>query len=170
MFHKLVLTIVFAFAVGLVGCRSCWGPNDHCQPTFVPEAGDECMGELYRNGSILGGMERRDGGCSGCGGSANGECSSCSGSDTSQANYEMTDYETQNVAPQSYSDYSQAGPTEALPPRGGAPVDGNSTETIPTPRPNAPVVPGQGQGSIEDYLPDSTGTLPDNFPLGGEEI
>ena len=75
MFRKTIIVIVFTFAVGLVGCRSCWGPYDRCQPTFVPEAGDQCMGELYRNGSILGGMERRNGasGCATCGGGASSD-------------------------------------------------------------------------------------------------
>ena len=139
MFQKTVLMIVFTFAVGLVGCRSCWGPYDHCQPTFVPEAGDECMGELYRNGSILGGMERR-GNCS--------TCSSCGGGsfDYGYADYGYGGY-TESYTPQGYVEegvggYSEAGATEPLPA-----TPAQKSETIPTPAP-------QGKGSIEDYLPD----------------
>ena len=145
MFYKAVLMIVFSFAVGLVGCRSCWGPYDYCQPTFVPEAGDECMGALYRNGSILGGMERR-GNCS--------SCEACSGGVSGyNAGYGYTEgYETSYDGAYveqegSYSGgegYSEAGATEPLPNSGAAP-----TETIPTPAPQS-----SGKGSIRDYLPD----------------
>lgn len=155
MFHKLVLTIVFAFAVGLVGCRSCWGPYDHCQPTFVPEAGDQCMGELYRNGSILGGMERRGEGCGSC-----GECSTCFGdSQANFADYEEGPHDGQEmIQPQSFS---EAGPSEALPPLGGQ-------ETIPTPQPNSSAAPDGDRGSIEDFLPSNLNST--DFSLGGEEI
>ncbi len=137
MFQKTVLMIVFTFAVGLVGCRSCWGPYDHCQPTFVPEAGDECMGDLYRNGSILGGMERR-GNCS--------SCSACAGG-TAGYGYDYSDYGYTEGYQQGYTgeyaeSYSDAGATEPLP-ANPAPA----SETIPTPEP-------QGNGSIQDYLPD----------------
>ena len=135
MFQKIVLMIVFTFAVG---CRSCWGPYDHCQPTFVPEAGDECMGELYRNGSILGGMERR-GSCS--------SCSSCAGgvaADYGYSDYAYTEgYAQQGFAEETAGGYSEAGATEPLP---ASPAQ--SSETIPTPAP-------QGKGSIRDYLPDT---------------
>ena len=138
MFQKIVLMIVFTFAVGLVGCRSCWGPYDHCQPTFVPEAGDECMGELYRNGSILGGMERR--------GSCN-SCSSCAGgvaADYGYSDYAYSEgYAQQGFAEETAGGYSEAGATEPLP---ASPAQ--SSETIPTPAP-------QGKGSIRDYLPDT---------------
>ncbi|MBR2693169.1 MAG: hypothetical protein IKE69_03050 [Thermoguttaceae bacterium] len=140
MFQKTVLMIVFTFAVGLVGCRSCWGPYDHCQPTFVPEAGDQCMGELYRNGSILGGMERRGN---------DGFCSSCAGGGTVDYGYsdygygDYTEgYAQQGFVEESAGNYSDAGATEPLPPN-----PARNSETIPTPAP-------QGKGSIQDYLPD----------------
>jgi len=71
MTRKLVMAIVMAFAVGFVGCRACLAPYDHCQPTFLPERGDQCMGELYRCGSILGGVDHAS--------NANGYCESCGG-------------------------------------------------------------------------------------------
>ena len=71
MTRWIVMGIVMAFAIGFVGCRACMAPYDHCQPTFIPERGDQCMGELYRCGSILGGMDRLS--------NANGECESCGG-------------------------------------------------------------------------------------------
>ena len=71
MTRMIVIGIVMAFAIGFVGCRSCLAPYDHCQPTFIPERGDQCMGELYRCGSVLGGMNRTS--------NANGDCESCGG-------------------------------------------------------------------------------------------
>ena len=71
MTRIIVIGIIMAFAVGFVGCRSCMAPYDHCQPTFLPERGDQCMGELYRCGSNLGGMERYS--------SATGDCPNCGG-------------------------------------------------------------------------------------------
>jgi|BioPla2DNA2_1021312.scaffolds.fasta_scaffold126212_1 hypothetical protein len=71
MTRTIVMGIIMAFAVGLVGCRACLAPYDYCQPTFLPERGDQCMGELYRCGSNLGGMERttdENGYCEDCGG------------------------------------------------------------------------------------------------------
>ena len=69
MFQKSFAIVVFILAMGLAGCRSCYTPYDFCQPTFVPEQGDCCMGELYRYGSILGGMNRQ----------GNPDCPTCSG-------------------------------------------------------------------------------------------
>ena len=69
--RMIVMGIIMAFAIGFVGCRSCMAPYDHCQPTFIPERGDQCMGELYRCGSVLGGMNR--------GSNATGDCESCGG-------------------------------------------------------------------------------------------
>lgn len=71
MTRMIVMGIVMAFAIGFVGCRSCLAPYDHCQPTFIPERGDQCMGELYRCGSVLGGMNRVS--------SATGDCENCGG-------------------------------------------------------------------------------------------
>ncbi len=71
MTRIVVMGIIMAFAVGFVGCRACLAPYDYCQPTFLPERGDQCMGELYRCGSILGGMERHS--------DANGYCENCGG-------------------------------------------------------------------------------------------
>jgi len=71
MTRKIVMAIVMAFAVGFVGCRACLAPYDRCQPTFLPERGDQCMGELYRCGSILGGVDHTS--------NANGYCESCGG-------------------------------------------------------------------------------------------
>lgn len=71
MTRIIVMGIIMAFAVGFVGCRSCLAPYDYCQPTFLPERGDQCMGELYRCGSVLGGMERHS--------DANGDCENCGG-------------------------------------------------------------------------------------------
>ena len=71
MTRRIVMAVVMAFAVGFVGCRACLAPYDCCQPTFLPERGDQCMGELYRCGSILGGMDRSS--------NANGYCESCGG-------------------------------------------------------------------------------------------
>ena len=71
MTRAIVMGIVVAFALGVVGCRSCLAPYDHCQPTFIPERGDQCMGELYRCGSVLGGMNRTS--------NATGDCESCGG-------------------------------------------------------------------------------------------
>ena len=71
MTRLIVMAIVAAFAVGFVGCRSCLAPYDQCQPTFIPERGDQCMGELYRCGSTLGGMDRLS--------TATGDCENCGG-------------------------------------------------------------------------------------------
>lgn len=71
MTRIIVMGIIMAFAVGFVGCRSCLAPWDHCQPTFLPERGDQCMGELYRCGSNLGGMQQHS--------NANGYCENCGG-------------------------------------------------------------------------------------------
>ena len=71
MTRMIVMGIVMAFAIGFVGCRSCMAPYDHCQPTFIPERGDQCMGELYRCGSNLGGMNRAS--------NATGDCENCGG-------------------------------------------------------------------------------------------
>lgn len=71
MLRTIAMGIVMAFTLGFVGCRSCMAPYEHCQPTFIPERGDQCMGELYRCGSVLGGAEREsseDGSCESCGG------------------------------------------------------------------------------------------------------
>ncbi len=155
MFHKIVLAIVFTFAVGLVGCRSCWGPYDKCQPTFVPEAGDECMGELYRNGSILGGMQRRDGGCS--------ECSECSGGfsdDYSAYGYEggtMDDGTSTELPPQEVNKSLEQSAPE---------TSSENAETIPTPAPTM-TTPQGDRGSIEDFLPDPNQS---DFMLQGDAI
>lgn len=71
MTRIIVMCIIMAFAVGFVGCRSCLSPYDQCQPTFLPERGDQCMGELYRCGSNLGGLEQRS--------NATGDCENCGG-------------------------------------------------------------------------------------------
>jgi len=71
MTRRIVMAVVMAFAVGFVGCRACLAPYDCCQPTFLPERGDQCMGELYRCGSILGGVDHTS--------NANGYCESCGG-------------------------------------------------------------------------------------------
>ena len=165
MFRKAVIMTVFAFAVGLVGCRSCWGPYDRCQPTFVPEAGDQCMGELYRNGSILGGMERRNGetGCATCGGGNTADFAAESNA-VSQVNHE--EYMTNGTmapagAPSSVPAASAVGNAvqsfhdgaEELPPRaitqrpiqGGAPAN----EPLPT----------------GEFLPPDPGLQVESFPL-----
>jgi hypothetical protein len=71
MVRTIAMGIVMAFALGFVGCRSCLSPYEYCQPTFVPERGDRCMGELYRCGSVLGGMEQTK--------SPTDECEECNG-------------------------------------------------------------------------------------------
>ena len=71
MVRKIAMGIVMAFALGFVGCRSCLSPYEYCQPTFVPERGDQCMGELYRCGSVLGGMEQTK--------SPTDDCEECNG-------------------------------------------------------------------------------------------
>lgn len=68
MFRTVSFSIILLLGLGLVGCRACYSPYETCQPTFVPERGDKCMGELYRSGSVLGGMERTQN---------NKECKSC---------------------------------------------------------------------------------------------
>lgn len=156
MFHKTVLMIVFSFAVGLVGCRSCWGPYDRCQPTFVPEAGDQCMGELYRNGSVLGGMERR-GNCGGCSACASGVAEADYGY-LSDAAYDYGS-DASYAAPGNLSNYSEAGTTQPLPNTANAPASGGNSEVIPTPDPNTIPNPLPGgadpdKASIKDFLPD----------------
>lgn len=84
MTRMIVMGIVMAFAIGFVGCRACMAPYDHCQPTFVPERGDQCMGELYRCGSILGGMERTS--------DANGDCENCGGGSVEYYNEDGSSY------------------------------------------------------------------------------
>ena len=69
MFRKINQIVVMVFVLGLVGCRACYSPYETCQPTFNPQRGDHCMGELYRAGSIMGGAERTKN---------DGECQSCS--------------------------------------------------------------------------------------------
>ena len=71
MVRTIAMGIVMAFALGFVGCRSCLSPYEYCQPTFVPERGDRCMGELYRCGSVLGGMEQTK--------SPTDDCEECNG-------------------------------------------------------------------------------------------
>ncbi len=71
MVRTIAMGIVMAFALGFVGCRACLSPYEYCQPTFVPERGDQCMGELYRCGSVLGGMERTK--------SPTDDCEECNG-------------------------------------------------------------------------------------------
>lgn len=73
MFRKVNLVIIVLLALGLVGCRACYSPYEMCQPTFNPQRGDRCMGELYRAGSVLGGQERA---------SNDNECKSCTGGDS----------------------------------------------------------------------------------------
>ncbi|MDO4586828.1 MAG: hypothetical protein Q4C95_05955 [Planctomycetia bacterium] len=86
MFHKILIIVVIAFAMGVVGCRSCLSPYDLCQPTFVPANGDRCMGELYRSGSVLGGNKHlRD---------SSADCQSCSGEITPDSSYYMNSEET----------------------------------------------------------------------------
>ncbi|MDD3587541.1 MAG: hypothetical protein PHQ75_10205 [Thermoguttaceae bacterium] len=58
MFRTVSFSIILLLGLGLAGCRACYSPYETCQPTFVPERGDKCMGELYRSGSVLGGMNR----------------------------------------------------------------------------------------------------------------
>ena len=58
MFRTVSFSIILLLGLGLAGCRACYSPYETCQPTFVPERGDKCMGELYRSGSVLGGMDR----------------------------------------------------------------------------------------------------------------
>ncbi|MBQ1864721.1 MAG: hypothetical protein II561_08070 [Thermoguttaceae bacterium] len=86
MTRIIVMSIIMAFAVGFVGCRSCLAPYDHCQPTFLPERGDQCMGELYRCGSILGGAEQAS--------NVNGDCPECGGGTTEYYTPEGTQIET----------------------------------------------------------------------------
>ena len=71
MTRWICLAVIMATVLGFVGCRSCMAPYDQCQPTFIPERGDQCMGELYRCGSILGGMDRHS--------NVNGDCAECGG-------------------------------------------------------------------------------------------
>lgn len=82
MTRMIVLGIVMAFAIGFVGCRSCLAPYDGCQPTFIPERGDQCMGELYRCGSNLGGMNRAS--------NATGDCANCGGGSVEYYNEDGT--------------------------------------------------------------------------------
>lgn len=144
MFHRVISVIIFAFAVGLVGCRACWGPYDHCQPTFVPEAGDCCMGELYRNGSSLGGMERR------CG--ENGCCGSCSGcpSNISNAVYTESTNGNQSVPANHYESVPENSPLPEAP--SSAPL---RAEPLPE-RTNRPV--GSGTNLTRT-------SFPEQFPL-----
>ncbi|MBQ9875112.1 MAG: hypothetical protein IJM30_11695 [Thermoguttaceae bacterium] len=97
MTRVIIMGIVMAFAVGFVGCRSCLAPYDHCQPTFLPERGDQCMGELYRCGSNLGGMERRT--------NEDGYCESCCGG---QVEYYSANGETTVVENASEAQYAQS--------------------------------------------------------------
>lgn len=53
MFQRICLFILGLTLLAAAGCRSCYAPYDNCQPTFVPERGDCCMGELYRTGSVF---------------------------------------------------------------------------------------------------------------------
>lgn len=75
MFRKMGLVVALLIAATWMGCRSCGAPYDRCQPTFVPEKGDQCLGELYRAGSVLGGMKRTQ--------ADTGGCKSCQGNSTS---------------------------------------------------------------------------------------
>ncbi|MDO5310088.1 MAG: hypothetical protein Q4G03_11445 [Planctomycetia bacterium] len=102
MTRWIVMGIVMAFAIGFVGCRACMAPYDYCQPTFIPERGDQCMGELYRCGSVLGGMERVS--------SANGQCESCGGGSTEYYGALPTQ-SFANVPSQDVSAYPDALPT-----------------------------------------------------------
>ena len=105
------------------------------------------MGALYRNGSILGGMERR-GDCSSCQSCTGGVSGYGYNAEYGYAEGYETSYDGAYVEQEgSYSGgegYSEAGATEPLPGSGAAP-----TETIPTPAPQS-----SGKGSIRDYLPD----------------
>ena len=110
------------------------------------------MGELYRNGSILGGMERR-GNCSSCQACSGGISGSISNAGYTYAeDYDGFSYEGPYVEGEGAGAvgtgtgaYSEAGATEPLPGDGAA----APTETIPTPAPQK-----NGKGSIQDYLPD----------------
>ncbi len=97
MVRTIAMGIVMAFALGFVGCRSCLSPYEYCQPTFVPERGDQCMGELYRCGSILGGMEQTK--------SPNDDCEECNGGYTEY-------YGAANAASQAASDASALAQTQ----------------------------------------------------------
>ncbi len=71
MFHKINILILLVLGVSFIGCRACYSPYDRCQPTFVPERGDQCRGELYRSGSVFLDPNHEvdhDDGCKECGG------------------------------------------------------------------------------------------------------
>lgn len=140
MFHRIVLMIVFAFAVGLVGCRSCWGPYDSCQPTFVPEAGDHCMGELYRNGSILGGMERT---------SNNGGCATCAGTAST---------DSENIIPANHTEYV---PAEEF-----APVEESAPAALPNEIPLGPIE--KAPVPSDHVLPEGANFSIEQYPLSAE--
>lgn len=149
MFQKIVIVIVFSFSVGLVGCRSCWGPYDRCQPTFVPEAGDQCMGELYRNGSVLGGMDRRtnESGCSSCAGGT---------TDADDAIIPVNHYEAVEA--------SEAAPAQSQ--------YSESDEPFAEPLPERVTQPSKGQPQpqplpMDEFLP-SGANLPEQFPLSDD--
>lgn len=155
MFRNIILLVVFTFGIGLVGCRSCWGPYDNCQPTFVPEAGDTCKGALYRNGSILGGMERA------------GEtgCATCSGGGSQEATANRTILPVNHTEPAGEypadENYS-LGPVSAPAPSAGPTSAG--VEELP-----ASVLRPQGKTSGgEAFLPGETNLLENEFPLNDE--
>ncbi|MDO5554593.1 MAG: hypothetical protein Q4G68_12620 [Planctomycetia bacterium] len=66
MLRKTGYIVALIVMAAWMGCRSCGAPYDSCQPTFVPEHGDQCMGELYRAGSVMGGMKRTEPSETGC--------------------------------------------------------------------------------------------------------
>jgi len=148
MLHKTVSVVIFAFAIGLVGCRACWGPYDHCQPTFVPEAGDTCMGELYRNGLILGGMERR------CNESGCGSCAACGSGGVSNAGYTEFLDDGQNAP---------AGYYESIPEDGTLP---EAPSTTPLKSEPLPIQTNRVAGSRGDFTQTS---FPEQFPLADGE-
>ena len=106
MTRKIVMGIIMAFALGVVGCRMCMSPYDYCQPTLVPERGDVCMGELYRCGSVLGGVNQHA--------SPDGECKECNGgsveyySASGYAGAETSVAQTESYASPSYAQESPA--------------------------------------------------------------
>jgi len=160
MFRFTAWLIVFVFSVGLAGCRACWGPYDHCQPTFVPEAGDKCMGDLYRNGSVLGGMDRR---------SNSSGCATCSGGGDSSDAMEMMPQNAPNMEEMNGT-IPAADPNAAPSPVPYSP-QGPMSEPISEPLPQQiNQVPQPMNGSIpaNQFIPTSQSELPEQFPLAEE--
>ena len=145
MVRAVYVTLIVVAGLCFAGCKACYSPYEKCPPTFVPERGDRCMGELYRSGSILGGMQRTE--------SANAGCKTCQ-SGIPQTSAVVVEPGSNTIQPSTGAPGPGNVPASGTPGQTGQPALGPFGQ-------DAPLAPGDftvGDSAGEFTLRDDSGT------------